>query len=171
VQTLFYPRPIRAPYVLWDLIMAGSRQDVHLPIFKGGRSGLGSICASACPTFSPVCQQRGQKKHFTAFNVACCGCLSRTAGHSPPSSVGDPQGQQSSFTMLDEPAFGQERLAISGTNHSPPIILLCQAACRNSIFGLKSAVSRQQSAAALLWGCKFPISCNEVLHPLLMTLQ
>jgi hypothetical protein len=49
--------------------------------------------------------------------------------------------------------------------------LLCQAACRNSIFGLKSAVSRQQSAAALLWGCKFPISCNEVLHPLLMTLQ
>ena len=89
---------IRAPYAphmsYGDMIMAGSRQDVHLPIFKGGRSGLGSICASACPTFSPVCQQRGQKKHFTAFNVACCGCLSRTAGHSPPSSVGDPQGQQ-----------------------------------------------------------------------------
>jgi hypothetical protein len=56
------------------------------------------------------------------------------------------------------------------------IILLSSCCCvkrhvESPIFGLKSAVSRQQSAAAPLWGCKIPISCNEVLHPLLMTLQ
>jgi hypothetical protein len=40
--------------------------------------------------------------------------------------------KQSPFTMLDEPGFGQKRRAISGTNHSPLIMLLCQAARRKS---------------------------------------
>jgi len=94
----------------------------------------------------------------------------RDIPHHPQSAIRR-DNKQSSFTMLDEPAFGKERLAISGRNHSPLIMLSCQAARRKSIFGLKSAVSRQQSAAAPLWGCKIPISCNEVLHQLPMTLQ
>jgi hypothetical protein len=66
----------------------------------------------------------------------------RDVPHHPQSAIRR-DNKQSPFTMLDEPAFGQERLAISGTNHSPPIMLLCQAARRKSIFVLKPAVSTQ----------------------------
>jgi hypothetical protein len=47
----------------------------------------------------------------------------RDVPHHPQSAIRR-DNKQSPFTMLDEPAFGQERLAISGTNHSPPIMLV-----------------------------------------------
>jgi hypothetical protein len=47
----------------------------------------------------------------------------RDVPHHPQSAIRR-DNKQSPFTMLDEPALGQERLAISGTNHSPPIMLV-----------------------------------------------
>jgi hypothetical protein len=163
----------RTPYILGDLIIAESRQDVHLPIFKGGRSGLGSICASACPRFSPVCQQRGQKKALHGFQCGLLWLPLEDCGTFP--TVLSQRSAGTTNSHLSQ-CWTNRLLAKSAWLFQGQIILLSSCCyvkrhVESPIFGLKSAVSRRQSAAAPLWGCKIPILCNEVLHPLLMTLQ